>query len=148
MEVFDWTARLSKSHLKSAATAGKCQELRWTKTTALACSSVTANLPQFARHAEQKQQFGFTPPLGPRPQVLFQGPWPLVGANVQAPGEPLSQLGHQGCTPLYTAAHYGHREIIQQLIAAGPFGGELEDLPSEGRTGVTLSEPLLRDRAL
>ena len=37
----DLTARLSGSHLKSLATAGTCQELRWTKPWMMACSSVT-----------------------------------------------------------------------------------------------------------
>ena len=42
------------------------------------------------------------------------------GGSFQAPGEPLSHLGHQGSTPLYVAAERGHREVVQQLMAAGP----------------------------
>ena len=62
------------------------------------------------------------------------------GCPDRAPGEPLSQLGHQGRTPLYIAAAQGYGEVAQQLIAAGPLGGGLEDL-SDGPKGVTLSVP-------
>ena len=86
-----------------------------------------------------------SPGCAPPSQVLFEcnvlwsrEPW--------GPGEPLSQLGHQGFTPLYVAAEQGHREIVQLLISAGPLGGGLEDLPSEARTGIALSGPPLRDR--
>ena len=48
------TACPSKSHLKSTTTACKCQELRWTKQTTMACGSVTAKLPQFARPTKQE----------------------------------------------------------------------------------------------
>ena len=52
--IVDWTARQSRSHLKSTAPAGICQELRWTRQTTMACSSVTAKFPQFVRRTEQK----------------------------------------------------------------------------------------------
>ena len=62
---------------------------------------------------------------------------------MSGPRKACSQLGRLGFTPLFIAAQRGHREVVQQLIAAGPFGG-LEDLPSEGRKGVTMSA--CRDR--
>ena len=40
----------------------------------------------------------------------------------RGPAEPLSQLGHQGCTPLFDAVQNGHLEVVQLLIAAGPLG--------------------------
>ena len=43
-----------------------------------------------------------------------------------APGEPLAQLGHQGCTPLHIAAQHGDGEVVQQLIAAGTLGVDLK----------------------
>ena len=69
-----------------------------------------------------------------------------MGALSGPQGEPFSQLGHQGRTPLYIAAQQGHGEVVQQLITAGPLEGGLEDLPSEGRKGATLSGPPLMDR--
>ena len=42
------------------------------------------------------------------------------------PREPLSQLGHQGITPLFIAAQHGCGEVVQQLIAAGPLGEDLK----------------------
>ena len=59
----------------------------------------------------------------------MERPWSTVEAPARAPGEPLSQLGHQGQTPLYVAARFGHWEVIQQLIAAGPLGVDLTSHP-------------------
>ena len=66
---------------------------------------------------------------------------PLRGPCL-GPKESLSQLGHQGRTPVFMAAYHGHREVARQLIAAGPLGGGLEDLPSEGRKGSHCRDPL------
>ena len=46
--------------------------------------------------------------------------------QAQAPGVPLSQLGHQGRTPLHIAARQGDGEVVQQLIAAGTLGVDLK----------------------
>ena len=96
-----------------------------------------AMIPNFVRLTKQKWQFACAPPLGPRPQLFFRRNvlWFPMGGLVRARGEPLSQLGRQGQTPLDAAALKGHPEVVQLLISAGPLGGGLEDLPSEGRRG-------------
>ena len=72
-----------------------------------------------------------------RSSRLLAHPHDVIGplwGPCPGPAETLSQLGHQGVTPLFIAAQRGHGEVVQQLIAAGPLGG-LEDLLSEGRKG-------------
>ena len=101
----------------------------------MACSSATVQrVPQFPRPTKQKH-FLVHPPQGPQPQVLLQRVilWSLVGPCPGPRRESLT-VGSPGATPLHIAAEEGHRELVQQLIAAGPLGGGL-DLPSPGRNG-------------
>ena len=117
LRCLDLTARLSGFLSKSTANAGTCQELRWTKPRMMACSSVTEHTPT-----------GSATSLVP------------CRDHVQAQ-QRLSQLGHQGETPLFIAAQEGHHQVIQQLIAAGPVGMDLKtSRPKVGHT-VRVSRP-------
>ena len=99
------------------------------------------------RPAQQKWQFACAPPTGsPTSSVLsIERPLLPCGGPFQAPGVPPSQFGHQGRTPLYAAAVNEHREVIQLLITAGPFGVELTSRPRVER-GSRCRDLPLRDQ--
>ena len=94
----------------------------------MACSSVTVQRsPQLSRPTKQKSQFACAPPMDPRPQVFLRcNVLVPCGGLIRAPGESLSQLGHQGTTAMHIAAQEGHQAVVQQLIAAGPWGVDLK----------------------
>ena len=100
-----------------------------------------ALIPQFVRLSLLAH-----PRLCPRPQVLLQWrPCLPVGAL----SRPQESLSHSWSPRLDTTAHCDSGRTCRSRPTAGycrPFGCGLEDLLSEGRNGVTLSGPPLRDR--
>ena len=65
------------------------------------------------------------------------------GGIVQAPGEPLSQLGHQGWTPLLVATREGRADVVRQLVTAGPLGVDLKTSRRKVERGSPLRDAFL-----
>ena len=136
-ECLDLTRRPSRSHLKSPATAGTCQELRWTKQIRMACSSVAVPRPRnLGDSPSRNSSLLAQPPLGPQPQVLFQ--WNVLWSPVVALSGPQESLSHSSVgSPRHDPAlHCSSVRTWRCRPTADrcrPFGGGLEDLPSVER---------------